>query len=415
VPPSLSIDGSGPYPVHRPATPAEVGDAVRSAASAGHAVFPLGGGTQLDLGLPPDREGVSLDLTALDQMIDYPAADMTITVQAGITIARLQQTLTAADQRLPIDVPLPDRATLGGTIAANVSGSRRLGAGTLRDYVIGITTVNDEGHETKAGGRVVKNVAGYDLCKLHVGALGTLGVVTQVTLKVRPRPETQAALIFGWQDRARLGGLLDQLHASRTRPICLDVLDARAAGALRGGGLPLPEAPWVVLAGYEDGEAAVNWQIQQLIRELTPAVGGVGAMAGAVVDPLWQRVTDLALWPEARLSLKANLLPAAVAAFCLAAEALPERPLLHAHAGSGVVRAHFAGDLTEDRAAAILNVLTAQAGPDGNVVLTRCPAEWKRRLPVWGRPRNDAWLMRCVKEKLDPKRLFNPGRFVGGL
>lgn len=415
MPSTLAIDGQGPFPVHRPLSPAEIVDSIRSAASKGHALFPVGGGTQLGVGLPPDREGVALDLTALDQVIDYPAHDMTITVQAGITIARLQQTLAAENQRLPLDVPLPERATLGGSLAANVSGSRRLAAGTARDYVIGITTVNDQGQETKAGGRVVKNVAGYDLCKLHVGALGTLGIISQVTLKVRPRPETQAALIFTWPHRDRLGELLDQLHASRTRPTCLDVLDGRAAAALREKGLPLPEGPWVVLVGFEESEAAVNWQIQQLIREQSPAVGGVEAKAGAVVDPLWQQVTDFALWPDARLSLKANLLPANVAAFCLAAEALPERPLLHAHAGSGIVRAHFAVDLTADRAAVILNELTGLAGESGNVVLTRCPADWKRNLPVWGRPRNDGWLMRQVKEKLDPNRLFNPGRFVAGL
>ena len=402
-------------PVRRPASPDEVGEIVRAAAAAGHAVFPRGGGTQTDLGLPPDREGVTLDLTALDRLIDYPARDMTVTVQAGVTVARLQQTLAAENQRLPIDVPFPDKATLGGTLAANVSGSRRLGAGTARDYVIGITTVNDEGQQTKAGGRVVKNVAGYDLCKLHVGALGTLGVISQVTLKVRPRPETQAALIFGCDGPERLQAALERLHSTATRPLCLDVLNARAAEALRAGGLSLPGSPWVVLVGYEESEAAVNWQIQQLIRELTPLGAGVEARAGAVVDPLWQRLTDFALWPDARLSLKANLLPAQTAAFCLAADRLSERPALHAHAGSGIVRAHLAADLTAERAAAILNELTALAGEAGNVVLTRCPAAWKRQLPVWGRPRDDAWLMRQVKEKLDPRRLFNPGRFVGGI
>src|SRR6202030_783750 len=120
----------------------------------------------------------------------------TITVQAGITLGRLQDLLATENQRLPVDVPHPDRATLGGALAVNASGPRRPGFGPLRDYVIGITTVNDEGQETKAGGRVVKNVAGYDLCKLHIGALGTLGILTQVTLKVLPRPETQALLTF---------------------------------------------------------------------------------------------------------------------------------------------------------------------------------------------------------------------------
>src|SRR5207245_1110629 len=153
-----------------------------------------------------------------------PARDMTITVQAGLPVARLQQLLAGENQRLPIDVPDAERATLGGVLAANVSGSRRLGFGTLRDYVLGISAVNDQGQEVKAGGRVVKNVAGYDLCKLYVGSLGTLGVITQATLKVRPLPEESALLSVGCEGEA-VDGLLEKIHTSRTRPVCLDLLN----------------------------------------------------------------------------------------------------------------------------------------------------------------------------------------------
>src|SRR5438874_8668927 len=122
---------------------------------------------------------------------------MTVTVQAGITLAKLQELLASENQRLPVDVPQAERATIGGALAANVSGCRRYGFGTLRDYLIGISVVNDEGQEVKAGGRVVKNVAGYDLCKLYIGSLGTLGIITQVTLKLKPRPEEEAFVLVG--------------------------------------------------------------------------------------------------------------------------------------------------------------------------------------------------------------------------
>src|SRR5207249_10267822 len=125
--------------------------------------------------------GVAVATTALHQVIDFPARDLTITVQTGITIARLNEITRAEGLQLPIDVPDPERSTLGGAIACNVSGPRRYGYGTFRDYVLGITTVNDRGELASAGGRVVKNVAGYDLMKLHTGALGTLGVITRVT------------------------------------------------------------------------------------------------------------------------------------------------------------------------------------------------------------------------------------------
>jgi glycolate oxidase FAD binding subunit len=411
---TCTIDGLGPLPVTRPASVAELGDVVRRAAAAGQAIYPLGGRTMLDVGLPPSEPGIAIDLRGFAGVIDYPARDMTITVQAGITLAELQRLLSGEGQRLPIDVPRPEQATLGGALATNTSGARRLGAGTLRDYVIGISTINDQGQETKAGGRVVKNVAGYDLCKLHIGALGTLGIITQVTLKVRPRPETQALLTFGCT-AGELEALLDQLHTSRTRPICLDLLNAPAAKAVaETAGLNLPDRPWVLVAGFEDSESAVNWQLQQLIKELTGA-GHVGVMAraGAATEPLWQALADFLAPAEARLTMKANLLPGRTAAWCLRADALPAVLHIHAQAGSGIVRAHAVTDLTPADAAAMLKELTAEAtAASGNVVLPRCPTAWKRNLSVWGAPRNDLALMCQVKNQLDPRGLFNPGRFV---
>jgi glycolate oxidase FAD binding subunit len=413
---SCVIDDVGPMPLFRPASVGELGQLVRDLAGRGQAVFPLGGRTQLELGLPPARPGAGIDVTALDEVIDYPARDMTITVGAGLRMGRLQQLLAAEGQRLPVDVPRPDEATLGGSLATNASGPRRLGAGTLRDYVIGISTVNDEGQQTRAGGRVVKNVAGYDLPKLHIGALGTLGIITQLTLKVRPRPETQALVTFGCSDE-HLFGLLDGLHASRTRPMCLDLLDGRAASVLgQRTGLGFPDRPWVVVVGFEDSETALNWQLKQLIKELTAAgVQGAQALGGAVTEPVWQALAEFPAWGESRLSVKANLLPSRVAGWCLSATRLPERPTVYAHAGSGIIRAHFEADLTVERAAEILKLLTDQAGHEGNLIVPRCPVPWKRVLPVWGNLRDDQWLMRLVKEKLDPRGIFNPGRFVHGI
>jgi glycolate oxidase FAD binding subunit len=402
------------FPLQRPSSVEELGEAVRRADAKGQALYPVGGGTRLDLGLPPARPGVAIDLTALDRVIDYPARDMTITVQAGITLDRLQTALAAEGQRLPIDVPSPDRATLGGAMATNASGPRRLGAGTLRDYVIGITTINDAGHETKAGGRVVKNVAGYDLCKLHVGALGTLGIISQVTLKVRPLPQATALVTAGCEGPA-LAGLLDQLHASRARPMCLDLLNARAAARVqRRAGARLPARPWLLVVGFEDSEEAVNWQLGQAIKELTAAgAPGVEALAGASAAPLWQALTELTAPAEARLTLQAGVLPSALAAWCLAADDAPGELLVTARAGSGIARAHLTADASLEEARALVRRLAAES--PGHVTLPRCPAAWKRELPVWGRPRDDAWLMRQVKDQLDPRRLFNPGRFVDGL
>src|SRR5581483_6676750 len=217
--------------VIQPRSVAELGDLVGRARSEGQALYPLGGRTMLTLGLPPTRPGYGVDLRGLSAVIDYPARDMTITVQTGITLAELQQLLATENQRLPVDVPHADKATLGGALAVNASGPRRYGFGTFRDYVLGISTINDEGQETKAGGRVVKNVAGYDLCKLHIGALGTLGIISQVTLKLRPLPEEQAIAVLACRTED-LEGLLTGLHATRTEPVGVELVNRAAFQAL---------------------------------------------------------------------------------------------------------------------------------------------------------------------------------------
>jgi glycolate oxidase FAD binding subunit len=410
------IDDAAPLTVLRPGSTVELGDLVRRAAAENYALYPVGGATLLGVGLPPERPGWAIDTRGLAAVIEYPARDMTITVGAGIVLAQLQRTLAAEHQRLPVDVPQPESATLGGALAVNVSGPRRYGFGTLRDYLIGITTVNDEGQEVKAGGRVVKNVAGYDLCKLHVGALGTLGILTQVTLKLRPRPDAQALVAFGCAS-PRLGTVLDLVHQTRTRPVCIDLLNSRAARAIAAQNIVLPEAPWVVVVGFEDSTPAVYWQVQQLLVEVaTTGIQGVEARAASAADSLWLALVELTAWPAAVLTFKTNLLPGAVADFCRAADELPVGLLLHAHAGSGIVRGHAGSDLTLEQAQAMLKGLSERAvAAGGNLVLPRCPAQWKRRLPVWGVPRGGLGLMRLVKQHLDPRRLFNPGRFVGGI
>jgi glycolate oxidase FAD binding subunit len=414
------IDEFGPLPVVRPTSVAELGDAVRRAAADGLAVYPTGGRTMLGQGLPPARQGVAIDVRGLAQVVDYPARDMTITVQAGIRVAWLQGLLATENQRLPIDVPLAGSATLGGALATNASGPRRLGFGTLRDYVIGISVVNDEGQETKAGGRVVKNVAGYDLCKLHVGALGTLGVITQVTLKLRPRPEAARLLVLNCLPR-HVPALLEVVRQSRTRPVCVELLNHAAADGinLHQGVLPrsTPAGQWALAVGYEDNAPALRWQVEQLRRELPADLAKMlFEWEGPQAEAIWKALADFPLAPDAPLTFKANLRPGATADFFKLAAELPEELLLAAHASSGIVVGHAAGAPALERAREVVTTLQAAAvASGGNLVLLRCPPAWKKELPVWGAPRGDAALMRAVKEKFDPKGLFNPGRFLDGL
>jgi glycolate oxidase FAD binding subunit len=413
----LTFDCINHLPVAVPNSVPELCELVRLAAASKQAIYPFGGQTMLEMGLIPTRPGTGVDLRKLNQVIDYPARDMTITVQAGITITVLNEVLRSEKQRLPVDIPLPDRATLGGAIAANASGPRRFGLGTLRDYVIGISIVNDKGQEVKAGGRVVKNVAGYDLMKLYTGSLGTLGIISQVTLKLKPYPESSSLLALP-VDTRQIASILDALNGSRTRPACIDLLDPAAGAAIRER-LDLhilSGSAWRLVIGFEDNFKAVAWQIQQLRQELPAELRS--SLEECPPDDernLWSILSDFALWPEARLSFKANLRPSAVPEFCARAASLTPAPLLQAHAGNGIIFGHFR-DLTIEQTGSMLELLgTLAEKANGNLIVTRCPAPWKSVLPVWGRPTADRILMKAIKEKLDPGNIFNPGRFVDGI
>jgi glycolate oxidase FAD binding subunit len=392
---ACTIDDFGPLPVLRPDSVPALGELVRQAATDGAAIYPLGGRTNFGLGRAPTIPGRVLDMRGLDQVIEFPARDMTITVQAGITVARLQQLLATEKLRLPIGIPRAQEATLGGILAANASGPRRYGYGTLRDYVIGISFVTDDGDEVKAGGRVVKNVAGYDLMKLQVGAVGTLGLITQLTLKVKPRPEA-SAVVHMHCAAAELTGILDRLHASRSRPVVVDV----ATDNSRTG------SEWALWVAFEEKAATVEWQIAALLDELKDAPAtDLAAERGAETV---RRIDALvaATYPASPFVFKANVRPSQTAAFCNCAASIYVP--VQAHALNGIVIGH-----SPDR---MMKLMTGEAEKcGGNIVIRRCPTSWKKDLPVWGRPTNDRELMRRVKQTLDPRNVFNPGRLFGDL
>jgi len=389
------IDNIRPLDFVRPASVAELGELIRRAAAENLGLFPIGGQTELQLGLPPNKPGIAVDMTGFDQVIDYPARDMTITVRAGITMGKLQALLAAEKQRLPIDAP--NDATLGGIIATNASGPRRYAYGTLRDYVIGISFMTDEGQEVKAGGRVVKNVAGYDMCKLHIGALGTLGIVTQVTLKVLPTPEDRAQGVFLLGDD-EIPRFLQRVHDSKTRPVCVELLSGE-----RGGNV---DTAHMLVVGFEGNREAVAWQTETIQAELAQSSVEINRGDRTVWDS--STVTNQLI----KLSFKSNLLSSALPEFLSHLLRFPELSW-QVHAGNGIVRVDTTADWSLARAAGMLSKLReAAVTAQGNLIITRCPPAWKRELPVWGEPRGDLPLMRKVKQALDPRDLFNPGRYL---
>ena len=328
--------------------------------AAGHAIYPQGGGTAIDYGGIPRRPGVAVDIRCLDRLIDYPSADMTITVQAGMTLSALRAILAEQHQRLLVDAPDPDRATLGGIYATNTTGPRRFGAGRPRDQIIGVSFVTSEGAVVKGGGRVVKNVAGYDFPKLLTGSMGTLGIIAQLTLKVRPIPEASA---IAWVPLrpARSPPPSCSIGSIRPRPgpspwTCST---PRPPGrSARRSGFPANTRSSSI--GFEDNADSVRWQIDRLKSE-------VGRTDLMVVEG---EQTLPALGRPSTVSRRSNTGPSAswqisarpsVAGFVEGLD--PGRWSVQAHAGNGIVRAHALGEWTLDEAARTDRALPSAGRP----------------------------------------------------
>lgn len=401
---------------------AAVAEAVRRAFDLDEAIYPRGGGTHWNYGAEPAGGGCLLPLDRLDRAIDYPHRDLTITVEAGVMLAALNRRLAEQGQRLPVETPHPDRATIGGAIAAAAAGPRRYRWGTVRDYVIGLTAVDGRGQVFSAGGRVVKNAAGYDLCRLLTGSLGTLGVIVQATLMVKPLPETSALVACDVLDLETAERLLASLVKTQTVPSAIELL----AGPCWKNDPALGQASRAaarLVVGFEGSLSEIDWMVAQLANEWRaegqqPAATLVGTRA----DPLWERMAAFAhpaVDPpsDATESLAAEIrvLPSAVTnTVRRSLEIVPEASIL-AHAGNGVVLVRIdAPRQVPSQLPETVSRLRNQAAAEGGslVVIYRPPgAEWTREL-VWGPPRAGFSTMQAIKDRFDPKGILNRGRFV---
>ncbi len=407
-----AVHGRLPRLICRPATAEALAAALACCDRAGAAVIPWGGGTQQHLGLPPRRADVVLSTRALNRLVAYEPANLTATVEVGLRLADLQASLGEHGQWLPLDPPLPPEATVGGLLATNPSGPRRLKDGSLRDLVIGTRVAAPDGKVTRAGGRVVKNVTGYDLNKLHVGALGTLGVVVEATFKVAPRPETERTWLGLFRAAAEAGRAVAAILHRPLMPTGLEMLDGRLAERL---GLALPPGHWALLARASGFGPAV----QRHLDEFAAAGAAAGAVEGEVLaaeraEAIWSAYAATAAdlrWTAGVLTCRLAVPPTAVAALCEGIAAVGEGPLVWAQA-AGALFWSVPADVADRALVAQLRELAEAAG--GKLVVEN----WSpplADLDVWGAPGGPLGLMRALKQEYDPRGTLNPGRFVGGI
>jgi glycolate oxidase FAD binding subunit len=425
-----SVDGVALQRIAEPGTAEELALALRWARDAGLKVTPRGGGTKMGWGNPPTACDLLLSTARLDRVNEHAWGDMTVIVEAGCRVADLQQALAEHGQHLALDPLWPERATVGGILSTNDSGTLRLRYGSLRDLVIGITVALPDGTLAKSGGKVVKNVAGYDLAKLFTGALGTLGVIVQAIFRLHPLARQTRSLTFDGSPAA-LNRLLLAIQAAKLTPLGLQLraapggaqLDVRFDGTPAGIQAQIDQVRRLAApAAARDDAAAEVWTAHQAIWDGTAAAGdadadGAGGGAGAPA-----------------LVAKLSVLPAQIAAVC----ALVEREatarslawqLVVQGVGAGYLR--LAGEEPALRAAllalrqeiaggapapdSIGGTIASGATASGTIVALGCPLAVKRGIDVWG-PASDAQpVMLRIKQRFDPDGTLSPGRFLGGI
>lgn len=378
-----SLDGLAPAETVAARSTEDVVDAIRDANSRRRAIVLRGGGTRLSIGDRPERYDVCLDLSGVSGVVRYEPEDFVITVRAGTTLAELAEVVGARGQRWPVEAGLHDRATVGGTLASAAGGPSRFRYFHPRDWVLGVEAVLGDGTRTRAGGRVVKNVTGYDLTKLYCGSFGTLCAITEVTLKLAALPQTSLTLR---SDSTDMGHAYRATRALIVGGLPLDAL-AAATGPVAGDlGAETWTGIWIRLTGSDRVVSRLRSEVDALLPTVEEA------------PSIWPRLAALPL--ESEVSLRLSFPAGTVEPYPGAAGGLlyPGLETLHA--------------LSTDGAYEIRRLREIMESTGGGLVVERAPAELRSEVGTWGTPRTPVAIARALKQRFDPNSVLAPGRMA---
>jgi len=432
---AYEIDGQTPGTVARPTSSREVAEVVKFAASEKLAIVPVGARTKLGIGMPPRKYDIALEMTRLDRVVAYDPGDLTLGAEPGIPLRRLEGVLAGHKQFLPLAVPFMNEGTVGGTIASGTDSSLRQLYGTARDFVLGMEFVTGDGELVKSGGHVVKNVSGYDIHKLMIGALGTLGVITRINFRTFPLPAETRTYVTAFSGVDGACEFRDAIANSHLRPQSVEIIGARQGNPLPGGenlrGL-LGDGEWSVVVSVA-GNRPVTERYHRDMGALARRADGnllesFGELSEADQDTVGAYIREFVATAPGQISpvaiFKVSMLPGRLASLAEnLASCAEQRDVSWSMMMRGVGVTYFkmaAVDGTADSVRRLKDACSmvfrgAEEGDWGRAVLIACPVEFKREIDVWGRASGDLPLMQGLKKVFDPGNVLAPGRFVGGI
>lgn len=404
-----NVDEKTPALLCFPSSAEQIAAALRVCSEANATVTPWGGGTAMGMGNPPRQVDVVIGLERLNLLVEHDEANLTATIQSGYRLAALQEILARQNQFLPFDPPAKPRATVGGVAATNLNGPRRSYYGGVRDLVIGMKMVLASGEQIKAGGKVVKNVAGYDMCKLFVGSLGTLGIITEVTVRMAPIPETTATLITKGT-LPKVLQLASELSLSKLLPSAVFLLSPEAIKAQ-----DMEQSYWQAAVWCEGFEESVARHLHDGEAMATRIGLGTEILRASDHGEFWEEVGDFPL-QAGRLVYRVTVPPASAAAVIQTVQnwsTAGVRAAMVSDVGMGIVWISMSAG---HEAIQWFTKLCADAGEyRGHALIFAAPPDLKRGVDIWGPPPLELSLMRKIKQQFDPENLLNPGRFLGGI
>jgi glycolate oxidase FAD binding subunit len=385
----------------------------------------------MNMGGIPKKMDIVLSTSRLNQITDRDCENLTLSAESGLTLGEVQRGLAKVGKGyfLPLDPPFTDKATLGGIVATNSSGPKRLLYGTARDMMIGAKAVFPNGDIVVSGGKTVKNVSGYDMCKLLIGSYGTLGILCEMTFKLLPLPEKEATLMLSFAELEEADGFAREMRGSQLIPSSLEILNAKAVQKMKYPVSMPPNGNFLVAIGVEGVAESTDRQIS----EMSEMGKKYGVLEAVTLDSdkhlaFWIAIRDFSYgliqeYPNA-ISLKSNFLISKsgemLGEYEKIAQGLGIDCAFISHAGNGILYSHILpGKNFRSKVESFVELiekLTAEAVKyGGGLVVESSPLSIKKKVDVWGQSRSDYLVARRLKEQIDPAGILNIGRFVGGI